>query len=57
MSEVDPMYKEGGEAMQSEVKRLTELEWPLEVSAEILPPDLRGQTVGDIGSGPKSGRN
>src|SRR5262245_35690978 len=53
MSErINPLYTEGGEAMESEIKRMTELEWPLEASSKLLLADLRDKTVGDVGAGP-----
>jgi len=52
MSDKTPMYREGSAAIESEIKRMTELEWPLEVSAELLPADLKQKTLGDVGAGP-----
>jgi len=46
------MYREGGEAMKSEIERMREFEWPLDVSAKMLSEHLEGKTVGDIGAGP-----
>jgi ubiquinone/menaquinone biosynthesis C-methylase UbiE len=51
MSEINPMYSEGG-PIESEKKRMRELEWPNEASSDVIPRELSGMTFGDIGAGP-----
>lgn len=51
---INPMYEKNGHSIESEIKRMNEFEWPLEVSAEILPKNLDGKIVADIGAGPNT---
>ncbi len=52
--EINPMYTESSQAMDSEIKRMQELEWPLRASGVMLPKNLNGQKVADIGAGPNT---
>ena len=55
MSEQTPQSPyEAGKIPNAEMERLKKFAWPDQVSFQLLPADLHGKTVLDVGSGPRT---